>query len=544
MTARDDLQPGATMLAGLDEDRVRLLAELFAFFVRTGDLITLSGDLGAGKTTFARAFIRSFMREALVDPACADNARFEIPSPTFTLVQNYDGLRLGIAHVDLYRLGAPEEVHELGLELALAEGAALVEWPGQGEGVLPPATFEIAISDGGETGLRDIGLAAAAGEAARRLERLVAAYCLMIAGGVTGETHQLTALGGDASARRYARLSPIAVSSGSARPLMLMDWPRAPDGPPIRDGKPYSQIAKLAEDVRPFIAIAGALRAAGLSAPDILARDIEHGLLLLEDLGRLDYKGALAVGADQEKLWASAVDALVVLRGTPCDAPLAVGDGSFHTLPALDRTILEIEVSLVPDWLWPAIHGGPIPAAMRARFDAIWAPIFDTVLSAPRHWLLRDYHSPNLIALQSRDGARAAGIIDFQDALAGPAAYDLVSLLHDARLDVSADLELRLLERYCAAVRAQDPGFDADSEAQFRAIYAFLGAQRNTKILGIFCRLAMRDRKTRYLAHLPRIWGYLERNLAHRELEPLRHWYDEAFPNAVRRALPMPALTG
>ncbi len=535
--------PGGSIrrFEGLDEASVRLLGEMFAFFIRAGDLVALSGDLGAGKTTLARGLIRSLLREAVEDPLGAKDEDFEIPSPTFTLVQSYDGVRVPLAHLDLYRLGASEEVHELGLELALANGAALVEWPEHGAGALPPATFALALDDGAAPDLRNVTVTALEGEATLRLDRLASAFGLLQRSGLNGSGHRLIALGGDASMRRYARAIP---QTPQDAPLLLMDWPRASDGPAIRDGKPYSQIAKLAEDVRPFIAIAAALRAAGLSAPEIVAADIANGFLLIEDLGRLDYATALATGADQDALWSAAVDALVVLRGVACDEPLPIGDGSSHRLPALDRTILEIETSLVPDWLWPAVKGSAMPQETRAAFAAAWAPIFDQVLADPPHWLLRDYHSPNLIQVPGREGASAAGIIDFQDALQGPAAYDLVSLLQDARLDVPADLEHRLLARYCAAVRARDSAFDAEAEARFRTLYAFLGAQRNSKILGIFCRLAMRDGKTRYLAHLPRIWGYLERNLAHPELASLRHWYDEAFPPTGRAALPIATLTG
>ena len=149
--------------------------------------------------------------------------------------------------------------------------------------------------------------------------------------------------------------------------------------------------------------------------------------------------------------------------------------------------------------------------------------------------MLRDYHSPNLIALAERAAPRDTGIIDFQDALIGPEAYDLVSLLQDARLDVPATIESELLESYIAAAAAQEPAFD---EALFRYTYAALGAQRNTKILGIFARLAKRDGKRQYLAHIPRIWGYLARDLAHPELHPLRAWYDTHLPPSIRgRAL-------
>jgi hypothetical protein len=153
------------------------------------------------------------------------------------------------------------------------------------------------------------------------------------------------------------------------------------------------------------------------------------------------------------------------------------------------------------------------------------------VLAQPKTWLLRDFHSPNLIALNDRKPPRDVGIIDFQDAMIGPAAYDLVSLLQDARVDVPEELEKPLFSQYVAAVSARDPAFD---RAEFTFSYAALGAQRNTKILGIFVRLAMRDGKRQYLAHLPRIWGYLERDLQHDDLAPLRAWYDENLPRSLR----------
>ena len=151
------------------------------------------------------------------------------------------------------------------------------------------------------------------------------------------------------------------------------------------------------------------------------------------------------------------------------------------------------------------------------------------MLQAPRGWVLRDYHSPNLIALD-RAAPRDVGIIDFQDALIGPEAYDLVSLLQDARLDVPEPIERALIERYIASVTAKDASRDA---AQFRFEYAALGAQRNTKILGIFARLAKRDGKRAYLAHIPRIWGYLARDLSHPELSALKAWYDAHMPPAA-----------
>jgi tRNA threonylcarbamoyl adenosine modification protein YjeE len=494
-------------------------AQELAFVVRPGDLVLLQGDLGAGKTTFARALIR----------ALADDPEHEVPSPTFTLVQTYETGRVALSHFDLYRLSSPEELDELGFEHLLARGAVLVEWPQRAFDRLPAERLEVSLEEPGDGDLVTRNMRVEGhGEWAGRSQRLQAMHQSIRDAGYDGDKVQLSALAGDASTRRYGRL---ARSTCTPRTALLMDWPRQADGPPVRDGLPYSQIAKLAEDVRPFLAVARALLENDLSAPKILAADIEDGFIVLEDLGELCYAEALAAGIKQEDLWRDAVNVLLSLRPVAADQPLLVGNGETHLLPRLHRTILEIETELVPDWLWEAVHGRQPPEAERHRFQSIWTPIFSQILAEPTGWMLRDYHSPNLLLLADREGARRAGIIDFQDALQGPAAYDLVSLLQDARLDVAAELESKLLAYYCAKAAAMDASFD---EARFRFIYAALGAQRNSKILGIFARLARRDGKNRYLAHLPRIWGYLERNLSHPKLGALAQWYEDAFPASVR----------
>lgn len=507
-------------LAKINQAQLERFAQELAFALRPGDVVSLTGDLGAGKTTFARALIRALTK----DP------EHEVPSPTFTLVQTYESEHLGLAHFDLYRLSAPEELDELGFEHLIEAGVAIVEWPQRALERLPAERLEVSLSEpsDGDAATRDI-LVSGRGAWARRAQRLHAMHQVIGNAGFDGDDVRLYALAGDASSRRYGRLVSHAEPSCS---FLLMDWPRQPDGPPVRDGLPYSQVAKLAEDVRPFLAIAHALRDSGLSAPSIFNADTQQGFIVLEDLGALGYAEALAAGTKQYELWRDAVDALLALRRVPADQPLPVGNGEQFQLPRLGRAILEIETDLVPDWLWEAVHGTPPTGNERQRYHSIWAPTFERILAEPTGWMLRDFHSPNLLFLAEREGAQRAGIIDFQDALQGPAAYDLVSLLQDARLDVAAELESELLAYYCKRAAAADASFD---EARFRSIYAALGAQRNTKILGIFTRLARRDGKPRYLAHFPRIWGYLERNLAHPELSTLAEWYEDAFPRRVRQ---------
>ena len=186
---------------------------------------------------------------------------------------------------------------------------------------------------------------------------------------------------------------------------------------------------------------------------------------------------------------------------------------------------------------WPALNGKPTPEAVREEFLALWRPLLAAAAKADTGWTLRDFHSPNLMWQPDRDGIGRVGVLDFQDALLGPKAYDLVSLLQDARLDVPEPLEATLLDRYCSARAAQNQHFSSDD---FRSLYATLGAQRNSKILGIFSRLAKRDGKRSYLAHIPRVAHYLERDLSHPDLADLRRWYMRELPASA--ALPPLAL--
>jgi aminoglycoside/choline kinase family phosphotransferase len=337
-------------------------------------------------------------------------------------------------------------------------------------------------------------------------------------------------LQGDASTRSYARLMR------GRKTALLMDAPRREDGPPVREGKSYSRIARLADEnmVRAFVAIGAVLRGAQLSAPATLASDLERGLLLLEDLGDRVFGVEIAAGrASQAELMRAAVDVLLHLRGVALPARLPLPDGTSYALPRRDRAAFEIEVELLLDWYWPAVKGAPAPPGVRAEFCSLWRPVLDRLLALPGGWFLRDYHSPNLIWLPDRVGRERVGIIDFQDALNEHFAFDLVSLLQDARVDVAAALEQELYHYYCEQARARDPNFDA---AAFARAYADFGAQRNTRLLGLWARLRDRDGKAKYLRHIPRSWGYLARNLRDPALAELAAWYDDNFPAGERSA--------
>jgi len=293
----------------------------------------------------------------------------------------------------------------------------------------------------------------------------------------------------------------------------------------MRDGEPYSAIAHLAEDVKPFIAIARALRGLGFSAPEVIAADLEGGFIILEDLGS-ELVVAGNPPAPIKVRYEAAVHILGTLHKLKLPARLPVAPQVEYHLPTYDMDAFLIETELLIDWYLPN-YGTPPPAAARADYVRLWRQALEPALAQPKTWVLRDYHSPNLIWLPERRGLGCLGIIDFQDALLGPAAYDLASLLQDARVDVPEALELELMGRYVRGRSIADASFDVP---QFAAIYATLAAQRASKILGIFTRLNQRDRKPQYLRHMPRVWGYLQRSLRHPGLAQLAAWYDEHVP--------------
>jgi tRNA threonylcarbamoyl adenosine modification protein YjeE len=496
------------------------LAELLALKIRRGDTIALTGELGAGKTTLARALIAALLR----------TSDAEVPSPTFSLHQTYATPRLTLSHFDFYRLSGAEEAAELGFEEAASEGAVLVEWPERAAALLPPSRIDIAFAEAASPDARLVTVRGL-GEAAARVARIGEAMAFLDAQPAWVGA-RIAYLQGDASTRSYARLSL------DGRSVLLMDAPQQPDGPPIRDGKSYSRIACLAEDMgRPFVAIGTVLRSAGLSAPGVVAADLDKGLLLVEDLGDRLLGTEIAAGTSQALMWRAAVDVLIELRRIPVPRVIPLPDGTSYCLPRRDRAAFEIEIELLLDWLWPELHGEPAPQAVRAEFHEVWRPVLDRLLALPGGWFLRDYHSPNLIWLPEREGAARVGIIDYQDALEEHFAFDLVSLLQDARVDVPEALERELFESYCAKAAAREPAFD---RARFAEAYADFGAQRNTRLLGLWVRLLRRDGKAHYLQHLPRTWGYLERNLRAVTLTPLADWYERHFPASVRNRIILP----
>ena len=308
-------------------------------------------------------------------------------------------------------------------------------------------------------------------------------------------------IAGDASFRRYER-----VTHGTQRAVLM-------DAPP-----PY-------EDIRPFVKIASHLRSLGYSAPNIYSEDAELGALLLEDLGDNLFTRVLDTGGDASLLYSHAVDLLVDLgqRNLPDHVPN-------YDIP----TLLE-EASLFIDWYFPTVSGRAVEAVERKAFLDVWQRVLPLAYEGPPVLVLRDYHVNNLIWLDRQDSISRVGLLDFQDAVIGPRMYDLVSLLEDARRDISPDLAKEMFERFVITTQS-------DRTAAYAA-YAVLGAQRNTKIIGIFSRLQQRDEKSDYLAYIPRVWRLLENDLEYPALSPVREWFAKNVPDCLRGSAIMNSIT-
>ncbi|MFC3694550.1 tRNA (adenosine(37)-N6)-threonylcarbamoyltransferase complex ATPase subunit type 1 TsaE [Chenggangzhangella methanolivorans] len=493
-----------------DEAATQALADLIARALKPGDLVTLGGELGVGKTTFARALVR----------ARAGDPELEAPSPTFTLLQTYDLPRGPIVHADLYRLSGPDELEELGWDEAGDDAIVLVEWPDRLGPVLPPDRLQIELSLADQPTARTAAITGH-GRFVERLKRLRDGQRFLdrAGWGAARRDH----IQGDASTRLYERLTL------GDRSAILMDAPARAPGVAIRDGRSYSELAKLALDSKPFVAIADGLRALGYGAPEIYAADLTTGFLLVEDVG---VEPVVALGSPIASRYEAATDLLADLHAKAVPAETPVG-GELYRLPDYDAPAFLIECELLCDWYLPRMTGvSPDPEA-REAFRGLWRQALEPVLAMGRTWVLRDYHSPNLTWRDDREGILRLGVIDFQDACMGPPAYDVVSLLQDARVDLPDELEMQLAARYLAARRKADPSFEP---RDFARAYATLGAQRATKILGIFVRLAERDGKPGYLRHLPRLRRALDANLAHPDLAPLAAWYAERMPPADQPA--------
>ena len=315
---------------------------------------------------------------------------------------------------------------------------------------------------------------------------------------------RIATLAGDASFRRYFRLV-----NGPARAVLM-------DAPPPQ------------EDVGPYVAIARQLTALDLSAPEIYGEDAGHGFLLIEDFGDDTYTRVLDRGGEERELYELATDTLLALHAHPAHRAVPPGAPDYRSERMLDTAQLLIE------WFYPATMGQAAPAELVEEFRAILAKPLAWLDAGAQTLVLRDYHVDNLMLLPDRPGVQACGLLDFQDGARGSIAYDLVSLLEDARRDIALPLRQAMLDHYI-----ERSGVD---RRDFLAACAIAGAQRHSRIVGQFVRLQRRDNKPAYLRHVLRVWALLERALRHDMLAEMRQFLDRTLPGE-KRTLPqaMPA---
>lgn len=451
-----------------DAELTTAFARALAPDLRAGDTILLEGPVGAGKSHFARALIRA----QLESPA------EEVPSPTFTLVQTYDG-DPPIWHADLYRLSDVAEVEELGLLDAMADAITLIEWPDR----MAPAesALKLRLHSHEHPEFRRIealGDEIAWARARRAGERAVFAQS---AGWADAE---VSFLAGDASARRYFRLK------------------RGDDAAVLMDSD--------AQTLAPYLAMTEWLAQRGFDVPKVIATDKAAGFALLEDFG--DAQIARVIETSPERA-GDLYQRIAALLARLASFPPAPG------IKALDGPEMARQVGMFAEWYPKAAGAGdeaqaaadeiaPTIARLHARLCADLPPVTG----------LRDFHAENII-LTPDD---RLGLLDFQDAVATHPAYDLVSVLHDARREIPPEVEQAAISRFL-----QDTGLD---EGRFRAAFALLGVQRNLRIMGIFTRLCLVEGKSRYLQFMPHVWSLIQRELQAPELAELAALIEQMPP--------------
>jgi len=304
------------------------------------------------------------------------------------------------------------------------------------------------------------------------------------------EAPPLTFLAGDMSLRRYYRFWE------GEQPYVLMDAP-APENP------------------QRFCELADFLVSIGFSAPRVLQRDLDQGYLVLEDLGDQTFTRCLGNGQDPEPLYQLAIDVLIALHKRVKEPPLDLNDYTPETLVA--------EVAVFFDWYWPEQYGHKLAADKKDEILSLWADVFAQALTSPLGLVLRDFHVDNLIWLPERQSLQRCGLLDFQDALWGPRVYDVVSLLEDARRDLSPTLVTALWQRYCAA-------FPEENADKLWATATILSAGRHLKIIGVFMRYYVRHGNPQYLVHIPRVWRLFYQCIEHPALLPIKQWFHENLP--------------
>lgn len=484
----------------LDEGASEALAADLADLIRPGDVLALDGDLGMGKSTLARALLR----------AHADDPYLEVPSPTFTLVQDYELAGMPISHFDLYRISDFEELYEIGLEESWQEGCALIEWPDRAEELLPPETLWLHLAHNEGEDARQLTLSGPSSWQGR-LERVCQKRALLIASG-WGDAIR-TAIKGDLSPRSYERVLRPDIGQSA----ILMDSPAREPGPLLPDGRLYDLVAHRVTSLGPMISICEGLEALGLRVPNIHGHVVEEGLMLWEDFGGT----TLAEGpeAPVTERYKATLSALANLHAQK-NPIIFEGAGGSHPLSRYDPDALMVELDVFIDWYWLHAKGTACPDPERGRFKTLWVPLLDQLQQGEQSLVLRDVQDPNCFWLKGEKEGEHIGFIDFQDCMIGPSAYDVSALCLDARVTINPELESQLKSHYL-----DQREMDGQMRNSFDSAYAICAAQRISKNLGAFARASLDLGRADYLAHIPRSLDYLERVLVHEALGEVRDFY-------------------
>lgn len=463
------------------------LAQAIAPYLVPGDCILLEGDLGAGKSQFARALIRALGTKTQHQP-----------SPTFTLLQVYDDTRLPLAHADLYRIAEPEEVFDLHLEPFLRHGVTLVEWPQKAPaGFFPAEALTISLVEDSATG-RTATLTGDSSWAKRfaffapevRRESSEKGRMGYIQSLCNRKGLMITPVSQDASFRSYWR---VRLEEGSR---ILMDAP-----PPL-------------EDVTRFALVDRCLEGIGIHTPHIYNMDATGGYALLEDFGDTTFYGAIQNGMAPQPLYEAAVDVL-----------LKIYKGGEQPVGKYTAAMYLNEASLFVDWYMPMVNGRATHTADRRAFRDIWLPLVEKMLTAPKSTVLFDYHCQNLMLVGGGlNDIGNVGVLDFQDARTGPVVHDLASLLYDVRYDVPRELHDILIRRMVDGLEG------AMTLEAFTEAMKLSALQNLTRIAGVFTRLAYRDGKRNYLNYMPRLWRYFDELVAMPACLELRRYVEKNTP--------------
>jgi len=471
-----------------------ILAKEVSLIIQKGDFISLVGPMGSGKTTLSKYIINS-IGEVIQ----------EVTSPTFNLSQTYPTQRSLITHYDLYRIENYTDLEEIGFKEALEEGIVIVEWADKFSHELPKDRLEIKIEDNGKN--KRIAYIKGYGCWKKRLERNI--HLNNFISGCDLKIVNKNWMKGDASERSYQRI----VTEDNSYVVMNNNQRKKEINP-----------TKIAENIEAFILINYYLESLGIKIPRILKIDRKNSFLLLEDLGNIQYSKINLNDNHVFDYYAPAIESLVLIQNSQHKKNLKY-NGMEHVLNFYDKDIYLEEVKLLIDWYWPYKKGTLCEINVYKEYTAIWNTLLSKI-SQSSTLTLRDFHSPNLLWVNNENGLRRCGIIDFQDALIGHPLYDLVSLTQDARIDISRELETKILNYYNELKYSQA---SKNLEINLVQDYHIIATQRCFKILGVFARLAMSSKKPEYLLHIPRIIGYIERNFENKVLKDLKEWFERNF---------------